>query len=70
MHVSKVCTTGLIRSCDIDGTPGISKQEWFTCFKTEGTSIRQIYITALLFLNRINFGPVIKLVSVMSIVNS
>ena len=58
IHISKACTTGLIRSCGIDGNPGISKQEWFTCFKTEGTSSRSIYITALLFLNY--FGPVIK----------
>ncbi|XP_078359788.1 cartilage intermediate layer protein 1-like isoform X2 [Oculina patagonica] len=36
MYISKSCTVGLIRSCDIDGKPGISKQEWFTCFKTEG----------------------------------
>ena len=40
MHISKSCTVGLIKSCDNDGNPGISKQEWFTCFKTEGVSIR------------------------------
>ena len=69
IHVSKACTIGLIRSCDIDGNPGISKQEWFTCFKTEGTSVRQIYITALVFLNQF-YLILIKPVSVTPIANS
>ena len=43
LHISTSCMIGLIKSCDSDGNPGISKQEWFTCFKTEGKSHIHFY---------------------------
>ena len=35
-----------MNSCDDDGNPGISRQEWFTCFKIEGIQVF-IYFTTL-----------------------
>ena len=34
--LNSACIVGLIRSCDTDRIPGINRQEWYTCFKTEG----------------------------------
>ena len=40
------CLHRFINSCDDDGNPGISRQEWFTCFKIEGIQV-SIYFTTL-----------------------
>ena len=43
--LNSACIVGLIRSCDTDRTPGINRQEWYTCLKTEG--IRHIPFNSL-----------------------